>query len=186
MAHLVNGLKHRQNRLRGLFFQKATSVRLGYYLEEPDASGIPGPSASLHEDSNSAFSFARDILFNLYHVYYTSEMLVKALKGALQHYHSFNLDPQKTATENEKWLEVVRRASSIKAEVFPDEVDKPYPYLSFVEEKDERSLVVMYPVTTIPLGFPPGMRVTSMFEGDGATKTFRLPYVKKTKYGAAR
>jgi len=52
---------------------------------------------------------------------------------------------------------------------------------------DDRELVVMYPVTTIPLeDFPPGMRITSVFEGDGATKTFRLPYIKRTKYGAAR
>jgi hypothetical protein len=182
----VNGLKHRQNRLRALFFQNEAKVRLGYYLEEPDAQGIPGPSANLHEDCNSAFSFARDIRFNLYHVYYISEMLIETVKGALRHYHSFDLSPQKAVTENEKWLDIVRRTSSIKAEVFPDEVDKPYPYYSLTEDRDDSSLVVMYPVTTIPLDFPPGMRITSFFEGDGATKTFRLPYVRRTKHGAAR
>jgi len=186
LAHLVNGLKHRQNRLRGIFFYNANEVRLGYYLEEPDPDGVPGPSFQLHEDGNSAFSFARDILFNLYHVYYLSEMLVDAFSRALQHYHSFTLNHQKVSFENDKWLDVLRHTLRIQPQVFPHEIDKPYPYFSLSENDGDQSLVVMYPVTLIPLKFPQGMRIFGIFKGDGVSKSFRLPYLKRSKYGGVR
>jgi hypothetical protein len=186
LAHLVNGLKHRQNRLRGIFFYNASEVRLGYYLEEPDTDGVPGPSFNLHEDGNTAFSFAKDILFNLYHVYYLSEMLVDAFSSALQHYQSFTLNPQKVSSENDKWLDVLRRAFRIHPQVFPSELDKPYPYFSFTENDSDQSLVLMYPVTLIPLKFPQGMRIFGIFKADGVSKSFRIPYLKRSKYGGIR
>ncbi|HYX72365.1 MAG TPA: hypothetical protein VE732_06315 [Nitrososphaera sp.] len=186
LAHLVNGLKHRQNRLRGIFFYNAREIRLGYYLEEPDVDGVPGPSFNLHEDGNSAFSFAKDILFNLYHVYYLSEMLVEAFSEALQHYQSFTLNPQKVSSENDKWLGVIRLALRIQPQVFPSELDKPYPYFSFNENDGDQSLVLMYPVTLIPLKFPQGMRIFGIFKADGVSKTFRIPYLKPSKYGGIR
>ena len=82
LGPLVNGLKHRQSRLRGLIFYKYSDVRLGYYLEEPDVDGIPGPSPSVHKDRNSAFSFQRDMYFNLYNVYFISEVLAEAVSAA--------------------------------------------------------------------------------------------------------
>ena len=180
IAQLVNGLKHRQNRLRGIFFYNYNEVRVGYYLEEPDTNGIPGPSLRLHKDGDSAFSFAKDILFNLYHVYYISEILVNAVREALQHYQSFYLDYQKVSTaENEKWINVIRRVSIIHPLVFPDEINKPYPYFSFAEDNSNYSLTLMYPVTLIPLEFPQKMRVCWISEGDGVSKSFRIPYLKK-------
>jgi hypothetical protein len=185
LSPLVNGLKHKQCRLRGVFFHKRLDVRLGYYLEEPDADGVPGPSLAVHKDGNSAFSFARDILFNLYHVYYISEMLIEAVKGALRQYHSFSLKPRTAEPENEGWVNLLRQAAKIRPSVFPDEVDKPFPYFTFIEgEKAEA--VLMYPVTMIPLSFPPGMRISGIFIGDGVTQTFKLPYVKWSKYGGVR
>ncbi len=68
---------------------------------------------------------------------------------------------------------MIDRVSRIRAEVFPDEVDKPYPYLSLSEEEPENlELVLIYPVSLIPLSFPQGMKVRSFFEGDGVTKDF--------------
>lgn len=186
LAHIVNGLKHRQNRLRGMFFYNADEVRLGYYLEEPDMDGVPGPSFNLHENGNSAFSFAKDILFNLYHVYYPSEMLVDAFSGALQRYQSFTLNPQKVSSENDKWLDVLRRACRIQPQVFLSELDKPYPYFSFTENDSDQSLVLMYPVTLMPLEFPQGMRIFGIFKADGVSKSYRIPYLKRSKYGGIR
>lgn len=182
LGHLVNGLKHRQNRLRGVFFCDAIEARLGYYLEEPDTHGIPGPSFNLHEDGNSAFSFAKDILFNLYHVYYVSEILVEAIIGALQHYHSFTLSHQAVSSKD-KWLEIFSRAIRIQPEVFPNELDKPYPYCSFTEDNDDQAVVLMYPVTLIPLRFPQGMKIVGLFTADGVSREFRIPYLKRSKYG---
>jgi len=187
LSPLVNGLKHKQCRLRGLFFHKRMDVRLGYYLEEPDADGVPGPSLGVHKDGNSAFSFARDILFNLYYVYYISEMLVEAVKGALHQYHSFSLEFRKAESENERWLDLLRQASRIRPSVFPDEVEKPFPYFTFTEGEGGRAeMVLMYPVTMIPLSFPPGMRISGTFIGDGVTKTFKVPYLIRSKYGGVR
>ena len=186
LAHLVNGLKHRQNRLRGIFFHNSREVRLGYYLEEPDSAGIPGPAFNLHDDGNSAFSFAKDILFNLYHVYYISEMLVDALVGALNYYHSLTLTAQRLTPETDKWLDVLISAGKIQPQVFPNELDKPYPYFDFTENAGDQSLTLMYPVTLIPLKFPQGMRVMGIFKADGVSKTFRIPYLKPSRYGRVR
>jgi len=178
LAHLINGLKHRQNRLRGIFFYSEREVRLGYYLEEPDVNGIVGPSVNLHEDGNSAFSFARDILFNLYHVYYISDMLVVILRDVLKHYYSFSLIPQRIALKDNGWTNIIRRASKINPSVFPEEVDKPYPYLSFNETENDKILSLMYPVTIMQLTFPRYMRCVPTFEGDGVSRIFKIPYLK--------
>jgi hypothetical protein len=185
LAPLVNGLKHRQNRLRGIFFQNADEVRLGYYLEEPDLNGVIGPSAAVHEDSNSAFSFAKDLRLAAFNVYRLSEALAAAVTVAQQHYHNVTLNSERAA-ESERWLKVIKRIVGIKPLVFPDEIDKPYPYFSLTEDHEDTSLVMMYPVTLIPLRFPQGMNIRWLSKGDGVSRTFRIPYVKPSRYGRAR
>lgn len=185
LAPLVNGLKHRQNRLRGLYFENANEVRLGYYLEEPDVNGVIGPSAAIHEDSNSAFSFAKDLRLAAFNVYRLSEALVDAVSGALRHYHGVTLQPELTKNENDNWSSVIGRVVGIKPLVFPDEIDKPYPYFSLTKDHEDTELVMIYPVTLIPLRFPQGMKINWLSKGDGVSRTFRIPYVKPSKYGRA-
>src|SRR5262249_33635600 len=121
---LVNGLKHRQCRLKGLFFYRYYDIRLGYYLEDSDTDGIPGPSPLVHKDRNSAFSFARDIRLNLFHVYRTSEALVNALKEALRTMYAFDLKPNKNDVRNEKWKGILEQLQAIPVRVFPDEMEQ--------------------------------------------------------------
>jgi len=185
ISPIVNGLKHKQCRLRGLYFSKYLDVRLGYYVEEADINGIPGPLPDIHKDGNSAFSFSRDILFNLYNVYHISEMLVEAIKAALLSYHSFALNPQKKDNYLE-WGVILQQAAALPYSVFPDEIDKPLPYFSFEKDGEKESTFIMYPVTTIPLTFPDGMRIHGFFSADGVTKSYKLPYIVRTKYGATR
>lgn len=186
LAPLVNGLKHRQSRLRGLFFYKYGHVRLGYFLEEPDVDGIAGPSPNVHKDRNSAFSFGRDIIFNIYHVYFISEMLVDAVKSALHHYHSYSLNPEKSESRNEKWLNILRKASAIHSSAFPDEIERSFACLTFSGQGKQSSSVLRYPVLMFPPRFPRGMRIMSTIHLDGVGLSYKLPYVQMTKYGGVR
>lgn len=186
LAPLVNGLKHRQCRLRGLFFYKYSDVRLGYYMEEPDVDGIPGPSPNVHKDRNSAFSFQRDIIYNLYSVYSISEALVGAVKAALHQLHSYDLRPQTTGSRNEVWLKILRQASELSSSPFPDQIESPFACLT-VSAKDEQPTVSLtYPVLMFPPRFPQGMLVTSTIHFDGVGKTYKIPYVQRSKYGGVK
>lgn len=185
LSPIVNGLKHKQWRLRGIYFSKYLDVRIGYYVEEADSNGILAPSLDVHQDGNSAFSFSRDILFNIYNVYHTSEILVEAIKSALLSQHSFALKPQKK-NEYSEWAVLLKRAAALPYAIFPDEVDKPFPYLAFERDSAKESVFMMYPVTTVPLSFPAGMKITGLLSGDGVTSNFKLPYVRGSKYGTVR
>jgi hypothetical protein len=186
LAPLVNGLKHRQSRLRGLFFYKYDDVRIGYYLEDSDIDGIPGPSPNVHKDRNSAFSFGRDILFNLYHVYFISEMLVEAVKAALEHYHSYSLKPRSVESRSEIWLKILRQVSEIRPSAFPDEIERPFACLTFADKGEQSSFFLRYPVLMFPPRFPQGMRVMSTIHLDGVGLTYKLPYLQMSRYGGVR
>jgi len=186
LAPLVNGLKHRQSRLRGLFFYKYSDVRLGYYLEDPDVDGIPGPSPNVHKDRNSAFSFKRDIVFNLYGVYSISEALVEAVKGALLHYHSYNLTPQKTDFRHDTWLEILRQASDLVESSFPDEIERPFACLTLTDKDEDSALCLRYPVLMYPPRFPQGMHIMGTIHLDGVGKTYKVPYLQRSKYGGVK
>lgn len=186
LAPLVNGLKHRQSRLRGIFFYKHADVRLGYFLEGPDVDGIAGPSSNVHKDRNSAFSFGRDIIFNLYHVYFISNALVEAVKAALTHYHSYSLKPTKTDARNNKWLNILRKASEIHSSAFPDEIERAFACLTLADNREQPYSVLRYPVIMFPPRFPQGMKVMSTIHLDGVGMSYKIPYLQKTKYGGAR
>lgn len=186
LAPLVNGLKHRQCRLRGLFFYKYSDIRLGYYLEEPDVDGIPGPSPNVHKDRNSAFSFQRDIIFNLYNVYFISESLVEAVKAALRYYRAFDLTPQKADSRNETWHKILRQASELSISAFPDEIERTFACLSLSEKGEQSTITLTYPMLRFQPRFPQGMNVKSTIHLDGVGMTYKIPYLQRSKYGGVK
>lgn len=186
LAPLVNGLKHRQSRLRGLFFYKYSDVRLGYYLEDPDVDGIPGPSPHVHKDRNSAFSFTRDIVFNLYGVYSISEALVEAVKTALFQYHAYTLTHRKTDSRHEAWFTILRQASDLAPSFFPDEIERPFACITLMDRAEDSALSLRFPVLMYPPRFPQGMHVMSTIHFDGVGKTYKIPYLQRSKYGSVK
>jgi len=183
---LVNGLKHRQCRLRGLFFYRYYDIRLGYYLEDSHSDGVPGPSALVHKDRNSAFSFARDIRLNLFHVYRISEALVDALKTVVRTMHSFELKATNSNARNEKWTALFEQLKMVPLRVFPDEMEKSVARVTYGELPGNEFVELSYPWLIWSPTFPTGMKITSSFELDGVGKTYKLPYLAPSNYGQVR
>jgi len=183
---LVNGLKHRQCRLRGLFFYRYYDIRLGYYLEDSHTDGVPGPSALVHKDRNSAFSFARDIRLNLFYVYRTSEALVDTLKTALRTMHSYELKPNNNSARNEKWTALFEQLEMMPLRVFPDEMEKSVATVTYGQLPGNEFVELSYPWLLWSPPFPTGMKIKSSFELDGVGKTYKLPYLAPSKYGRVR
>jgi hypothetical protein len=173
LGPIVNRLKHQQCYLRGISMYGDGIVRIGYYLEEPDARGALGPSRAVHKDGNSAFSFARDLLFNLFNVYYCSERLAIAICAALEGLHGIKLPLQKQEL-NSAWQEMIQAASEIGARVFPDEIHKGFPLLRLVGQPSE-ILELDFP-GRLHLRIPSQMKIAVRALGDGSTTSFKMPY----------
>jgi hypothetical protein len=171
---MTNKLKHKQGRLRGCMFFNDSETRLGYFLEEVDEKEVAGPSETLHP-GNTAFSFARDLRLNLFHVYFASERLVKAIAGALKSMHQYSPAQPATLTYcTLLWREVLQRVSDLPLAVFPQELQAPFPDVKLTDE----GVVLEYPAQNRGLDFPRTMRVMGSTQGDGVTKSFRFPYVR--------
>jgi hypothetical protein len=86
----------------------------------------PGPSIKFH-GGNSAYSFARDIRFNLFHVYLASEALAKTVRTIAK---KSNKQLGCFAAANGAdagWQTVAERVAKLTAGVFPQEVKMAYP-----------------------------------------------------------
>lgn len=170
---IANKLKHKHGRLRGCMFYNEQEARLGYFLEEVDANEVAGPSAALHP-GNTAFSFARDLRFNLFHIYLASERLTESIRSALKSQYKFELAPLPFLnTCSLSWRTIVRRVSNLSLAVFPQEIHLPFPDVSLTREQ----LVLEYPSRRRALQCPSPMRVTTVTHGDGVTRSFRFPYL---------
>ena len=176
LGPLVNGLKHRQARMRPIIFYKRFDFRLGYYVEEPGVDGTPGPSPHVHKDRNSAFSFAKDIAFNIFHIYFISDRLKDVLKIALREFHSFALNSRTTTARHNEWQQILRQVAKIPLRVFPDEMEKPIACVNYVERSELCALTLRYPELILWPLFPPKMKIKSAFSFDGVGKTYKLPY----------
>ena len=186
LGPLVNGIKHRQCRLRGLFFYKYFDVRLGYYIEDPDIDGVPGPSPKVHRDRNSAFSFAKHLRVNLYHVYYTSEALSRALKISLMNMHSFDLKPNQTGSRSEAWENIFRQLSKLPLRVFPNELEENIALVTHSEMEGRKFVKLGFPYLIWSPTFPQNMKIKSSFELDGVGRQYKLPYLAPSNYGRVK
>jgi hypothetical protein len=171
---LANRLKHKQGRLRGCIFYCDSEIRPGYFLEELDDKEVAGPSVILHP-ANTAFSFARDLRLILFHVYFASDRLVKAITGALRSMHQFRqLQPSPLVVSDLLWRQILSRTANLSHAVFPQEVQLGFPEVKL----DDQGLTLEYPARGLFLRFPPKMRVATFTRGDGITKSFRIPYLQ--------
>jgi hypothetical protein len=173
---VVNRLKHRQGRLRGCSFVAIDSVRVGYFLEEMDESEVAGPSTALHP-GNTAWSFARDLSFNFYHVFLASE----ALARAAVRFVGMSGTPlgcyAAAPNTNAQWQVLVHKVANLDIGVFPQELTLPFPQIEIVNES---TLFLQYPSRDVVLSFPPrgSARVLVSTRGDGVTRSFRFPYFR--------
>jgi hypothetical protein len=174
IGKIDNYIKHHQGRLRSLAFYDSMNFFPGYYIEGLVEPGMVGPVPEIHPGGNSAFSYARDLRFHIVNVYGVSRHLfnfINDLGGLLDP----NLLPVELspAISSANWVSTLRRIASLAPVCYPDEMRKPFPGVTFGED----NVKIRFPDNaTERRSLSNGIRVTSSFEGDGVTRTFKLPY----------
>lgn len=167
---IANKLRHQQGRLRGVAMWVPGRPTLGYFLEEPDAQGVIGPSSDIHPD-RGAFSFARDLTWRLSDVYMCSEKLVSAVRRALGA-RGVRVEPKVTA-EDKEWEKLLSLVSKIPVAFFPKELRKPS--VSFSLGERAKVLTIKSP-EHVHLIIPQPVKMTCSTEGDGHSRVFAVPF----------
>lgn len=180
IALIVNKIKHEHGRLRAIKFYDLKVYTVGYYVEGIDHSGTVGPNPLIHSGGDTAFSFNRDLKFNLYHVYKISHYLVQAIRGAVKKTYNLDVDllpcsyVEIDKSLEEKTIEVLRIVSSLPYRFFNDEIYKPVPEVSFeIGDHDDISVVFSLPSSIKP-DVPWSMRISTSFVIDSIHK---VPYM---------
>jgi hypothetical protein len=173
LSTITNRLKHQQARMRPIMLYGDGLVRVGYFIEEPDSNGVIRPAPTIHRDGNSAFSFARDILFNLFNLYYCSERLLKIVLQALS-MRGLDIRP-KPSPAPQQWPDLLFQAAQIRPLVFPDEPKKGIVSLRFVRG-DNAELTLKYPDKAVLYRCHSALKFTVFTQGDGVSCAFKMPY----------
>lgn len=170
---LVNTLKHSQGELCSIFFYSLTEFRPGYYLQDVLPNGALGPSARLHKDANTAFSFSRDLMIHLWWLYRTGDVLANTVTGALHALHGVHLVEQSLTAPDIRWETLLDRCAKLRPEFFPDEVGKPYPRILF--QPNGPSISIEFPTTARSHRVGP-MKVRAQLTIDEDHPSNKLPY----------
>ena len=174
---IANKLKHNQNRLRGVgVYPTGSCVRLGYFVEEPDAVGVIGPSPEVHPDQG-AFSFARDLKWRFFLVYSLSENLVKAIERALLGLHQYRLErAAPVQNTGDDWNQLVKTISKVDRAIFPKEEDATHASVRLAEHETEVSIVFPDRIRIKDPALRGGrIRVAVSTVGDGFSRQFKVP-----------
>lgn len=170
IGNVVNYIKHNQGRLRLINVTWPADRCFGYFVEGPDDKGALGPAPSIHKPSNTAFSYNRDIPFHLCNVFSVGARLASALRSIDKRIVSSQPGMASPETDLAKAL---RGASALPRIYFVDEIKKDVPLIRLHGD----GLAIEYPSVKKARSPPNGSRISGSFEGDGFTRTFRLPYM---------
>lgn len=171
---LVNTQKHSQGELCSIYFHSDTEFRPGYYLQDVLPDGALGPSPKLHPGSNTAFSFARDLMMHYWWQYRTGDILADTLRTALRVLHNYDLREEPHQASVDDWITVANKCGDIRLEFFPDEIPKPYPRILF--QPEPLAISLEFPTTARGHRIAE-MRVSTHIRVDGEHRTNKLPYL---------
>jgi len=171
IGKIVNYMKHNQGRLRTISFSWQQGSSLGYFVEGPLNSGGIGPVAGIHKNEATAFSFYRNIPFHLCNIYAVSRRLAVALHGIDNRLKSHKA--KKTSEQQSNLSIALQRASNLPNIYFEDEVNMGVPLIKF----SNNSIKIDCPSQkTKTKAIPGGAKITVSYKGDGATRTYKVPY----------
>ena len=177
VAKIVNAIKHRHAKLASFYFHDVGLFVPGYFVEGVCEGGAIGPDPTVHGDSNSAISFNRDLPFHMVNLYFASGILGGAIQGLLRSTPR-NTDIELSNTDRELG-EVMRRLSTMSRMYFPDEMSMAMPLVEYrgAIGKRDFSILLEYPAQRIRArAIPAGCRAQVSWSGDGASRTFKVPY----------
>jgi hypothetical protein len=178
IGKVVNYLKHNQGRLLDITFYNDNLVLPGYFVVGATEENAIGPVQMIHPD-NTAFSFARDLRYNLFHFYAVAEHLSNAIGKILGKEH--NTTTLKNETLDEKVLNIASRISNLPLTFYPDEGSKLIPNVIVSQDYHlfDRVITLAYPDEKIKVDVAPKrMKIIATHKGDGVTPSFQIPYMK--------
>jgi len=171
IGRVVNFIKHQQGRLRIVVFSGRSFCYPGYFVEGVVDDGVLGPAPTIHKNSNTAFSFNRDLRFHLVSLYFVSAHLAQAV------YEASKIQPQpieKSEEESRQLLTTLKRVSQLPMFFYPDEISKQIPVVRIL---DDGVLIEFGGTSVQPQKVPEHSSVEVMYYGDGVSRSFKVPYV---------
>ena len=178
LDHIVNALKHNNAILNGIIFFDETAKRfyLGYYIANVVNERYE-PVQSIHADfqgEHTAFSFGRDVRFNMYHVFAIAEELLNMI-------HNLGVQvtiPSTSLPTNDKREKLFRNVMGLPRTFFPDEYRKSIPSVAITSD---RLLKLEYPSMLSLKPLPRTHSVMLYHSPDGKTRNFALLYYSDKK-----
>jgi len=169
---IVNELKHNNGILSGISFYEPNQPGhfcLGYFVCNV-VNGAFQPVDKIHTKiggASTAFSFRRDLNYNLYHIYYISEEMMILLREKV----GIDFESVCGAEASENMKQIFRDLMDIPRYHFPDEYTKPVPSISF----DEERVKLEYPS---PLAIKPNnlSKGVQNYPTDGHTGEYKFIY----------
>jgi hypothetical protein len=179
VGELVNKMKHRNARLRGVILSLGDKVVPGYFLEGVHPDGALGPDLRIHKGPGglTAFSFFRDLRLHFVNLFATSEYLTKVIDHLGK---STNSDSQVTCS----WAaELGKALAALPATYYPNEFSLRNPWITYNEEQDGYITLTLsmgekspQPRTFAHEGGRTMFEVRALYRGDSVTRSFKLPY----------
>jgi hypothetical protein len=182
VAKIVNAIKHNQRKLSAILIHDVGLCIPGYFVEGVCKGGAIGPDPDIHDDSNVAISFNRDLPFhmiNLYHAAATLASVVQKVTGAAITTADTSLNKS-----DEEIADVMRRLSLRPRLFYPDEATKPLPLVEYRREigtEDFRIRLEMPGRGASVLSLPRKYYLKVQWSGDGVSRRFKYPYWSRRK-----
>lgn len=171
IAKQVNNIKHNQARIRLVTFYTDVLFIPGYFIEGVLPDGAIGPHPEIHYNSNTAFSYNREVRYLICGLFFVSEILANTIK---QKFRGSVGSAQKN--EDNRLDDIVDRISQLLFMFFPDEYKKPVPLIL----RTPKQRIIRYPSQfSRPQKLPSPIHIKTEFQGDGVSKSFKLPYFGK-------
>lgn len=175
IGKVVNYLKHNQGRLRSFGMIIDNIPYLGYFVEGLSDDGSIGPAPHIHSGGATAFSYARDIRFHLFYLYFVSKQLSEAIIVIA------NPDKEKiayqTEDKNTTVESILEKITQLPMIVFTDEVQKDFPLVKVEAMQNDK--IFSAELKKHPHGIqtpPPRTLYVTLYKGDGVSRSFRMPY----------
>lgn len=173
IGNIDNHLKHNQGRLRAISFQWPGNACLGYFVEGVVAPDTVGPSPQVHPDSNSAFSFNRNIPFHISGVFFVGAALATQLHVVDRRLTLLPASKLDSAAPDD-WTRLIEEVANLPDMYFPGEAKSGIPRIRWSARAGGS---IEYPSSRRRMPEPPNpSRVTVSYHGDGATNSFKIPY----------
>jgi hypothetical protein len=185
VARIVNHMKHKHGRLHSVVSHVGTTVVLEYFVDGVGPDGAIGPAREVHPDGQSAINVWHDLRFHFAHIYIVSYHLSRAVEAIMG--EGVDTDPVNKPLED-RLADLASRLSRLPLLLDSDRLDEPLAAVHLKRFADDaRTIRICYPepgVVFEELTAP--MLTTARLVGDGVTRSFSFPYMRKMREARAR